>query len=86
MCWEGELPFSALLCPTLTGVRKRLTVPHSLRMVINDKPALAHTAHQVPQWPFERVIIAHNAIVERDAHAGCLASRPGRRQCHFFSR
>jgi hypothetical protein len=73
--WEGALPFSALLYTTLTGVRKRLTVPYSLRMVIKDKPALAQTAHQMLRWPFERVIMAHNAIVEHDAHAEMTRAR-----------
>jgi hypothetical protein len=67
--WEGELPFLAGLYARLTGVRKRLAVPYSIRMVIKDKAALAETARHMLRWPVERVVMAHNAIVEQDAHA-----------------
>jgi hypothetical protein len=67
--WEGDMGFAAKLYATLTGVRKRLAVPYSVRMAIKDKAAMAETARQILLWPFERVIMAHNAIIERDAHA-----------------
>lgn len=66
--WDGKLPFAAAVYATITGVRKRLAVPYTVRMVIKDKQALADTARQILQWPFERVVMAHNAIIERDAH------------------
>ncbi len=67
--WEGELPLSARAYATLTGVRKRLAVPHTVRLMVKDRAAVADSARQILAWPFERVIMAHNAIVERDAHA-----------------
>lgn len=66
--WEGDLTFAAALYARLTRVRKRLAVPYSLRMVVKDRAAMAETARQILQWPFERVVMAHNTIVERDAH------------------
>ena len=67
--WQGELGFGAALFATLTGVRKRLAVPHSVRLSVRDKDAVAESARQMLRWPFERVVMAHNAIIERDAHA-----------------
>ncbi|MES2315963.1 MAG: DUF4336 domain-containing protein [Pseudomonadota bacterium] len=67
--WQGELPFASLIYATLTGVRKRLAVPYTVRLMVKDKQAMAETARQILLWPFERVVVAHNAIVERDAHA-----------------
>ncbi|MES2015251.1 MAG: DUF4336 domain-containing protein [Pseudomonadota bacterium] len=67
--WQGPLPLLAVLYATLTGVRKRLAVPFSVRLMVKDKAALADSARQILQWPFERVVMAHNAIVEHDAHA-----------------
>jgi hypothetical protein len=67
--WQGELAFGAALYARLTGVRKRLAVPYTVRLMVKDKAAVAETARQILRWPFERVVMAHNAIVERDAHA-----------------
>jgi hypothetical protein len=67
--WDGEMGFAAALYARLTGVYKRLAVPRTVRLVIKDKLAAADTASQILRWPFERIILAHNAIIERDAHA-----------------
>lgn len=67
--WAGKLGFGAWLYATLTGVRQRLAVPYTVRLTVKDKPAVADTARQILLWPFERVVMAHNTIIERDAHA-----------------
>jgi hypothetical protein len=67
--WQGPLPLLAVVYATLTGVRKRLAVPFSVRMMVKDKAALADSARQILLWPFERVVMAHNTIVEHDAYA-----------------
>jgi hypothetical protein len=67
--WEGELPFAARLYGKLTGVREQLAVPRTVRMMVKDKAAVAESARQILAWPFDRVIVAHNAIIERDGHA-----------------
>jgi hypothetical protein len=68
-CWCGELAWNAALYARLTGVRNHLDVPRTVRMVTRDKAAAADSARAVLRWPFTRVITAHNAIVEQDAHA-----------------
>jgi hypothetical protein len=67
--WLGELPLAARLYGKLTGVRRQLAVPHTVRLMVKDKAAIAESARQILAWPFERVIVAHNTIIERDGHA-----------------
>ncbi len=68
-CWGGPLDWRMALYARLTGVRKRFDVPRTVRLVTRDKGAAAGSARAVLRWPFTRVITAHNAIVEHDAHA-----------------
>jgi hypothetical protein len=68
-CWRGPLPWQAALYARITGVRNRLNVPRTVRLVTRDKALAAASARAVLGWPFTRVITAHNAIVEQDAHA-----------------
>ena len=67
--WQGPLPFTAAMYSSLTGVRNRLAVPRTVRLLIKDKSAFAACVGTMLQWPFERVILAHNSIVEDGAHA-----------------
>ena len=67
--WHGTLPLISVAYAGLTGVRNCLTVPRTVRMMIRDKQAFAASARAIMQWPFERVITAHHAIVDDDAHA-----------------
>lgn len=54
---------------SITGVRKRLAVPRTVRLIIKDHQAARTSAQKILAWPFERVVMAHNAILETDAHA-----------------
>ena len=38
--------------------------------MVRDRGAAAASAARILQWPFERVILAHNTIVEEGAHEG----------------
>ncbi len=67
--WEGALPLSARAYATLTGVRRQLAVPRTVRLLVKDRQAAAESARRILAWPFERVIMAHNSIVEQGAHA-----------------
>jgi hypothetical protein len=74
--WKGEMPVSSRLYATLTGVRTQLAVPYTIRLLVKDRPALARSIHTMLEWDFERVIVAHNAIVDskaREAVKGALA-------------
>lgn len=66
--WQNELPFSSSLYASMTGVRKQLAVPRTIRWLVKDKAAAQASAKRILAWPFTRVIVAHNAIVENDAH------------------
>jgi hypothetical protein len=67
--WQGNLPFAARLYAQLTGVRKQFAVPHTVRWLVKDRAAARASAAKILQWPFERVIVAHHVILERQAHA-----------------
>ncbi|MGZ5183451.1 MAG: DUF4336 domain-containing protein [Ramlibacter sp.] len=68
-CWSGKLHWKAALYARLTGVRAHLDVPRTVRLVTRDRMRAAASARAILQWPFTRVITAHNNIVEYDAHA-----------------
>jgi hypothetical protein len=68
-CWCGDLPWAAALYARVTGVRNRLDVPRTVRLITRDKATAAQSAQAVLRWPITRVITGHNAIVEQDAHA-----------------
>lgn len=53
----------------MTGVRNRLAVPRTVRLMIKDKAAFRASAQQVLAWPVQRVLVAHNTVVEQNAHA-----------------
>jgi hypothetical protein len=76
-CWCGELPWPAAMYGRLTGVLGHLDVPRTVRLVTRDRMLAAGSARVILQWPFTRVITAHNSIVEQDAHA--LVARAFRR-------
>lgn len=65
---RGDLSWKAALFARLGGVRKHLAVPRTVRLATRDKAAAADSARTILRWPFTRVIVAHNAIVDDDAH------------------
>jgi hypothetical protein len=74
--WQGEMPVSSRLYAAVTGVRRQLAVPYTIRLLVKDRPALARSIHTMLKWEFERVIVAHNSIVDsraRDALSRALA-------------
>jgi hypothetical protein len=68
-CWSGDLDWKTAAYARLTGVRAKLDVPRTVRLVTRDKAKAAGSARIILQWPFTRVITAHNSIVEQDAHS-----------------
>jgi hypothetical protein len=65
--WQGPLPWPTRAWATLSGVRSRFDVPLIVRMLTRDKEAARVSAQAILQWPFARVVVAHNAIVEQSA-------------------
>lgn len=66
--WQGNLSLAISLYSVAAGVRKQLAVPRTIRRVIKDRAAAATSAQKILAWPFERVIVSHNAIVEDGAY------------------
>jgi uncharacterized protein DUF4336 len=66
--WRGDLPLASRLYAHLTGVRHRLAVPRTVRLLVKDRAAARASAHRILQWPFTRVVMAHNTVVDTDAH------------------
>jgi len=54
---------------SLTGVRKQLAVPKTIRWMTKDKLAARDCANKILAWPIERIVVAHNAIIEKNARA-----------------
>ncbi|WP_298209815.1 DUF4336 domain-containing protein [Acidovorax sp.] len=65
---EGNLPWSTRTYATLTGVRHRLAVPWTVRALVRDRAAAARSAERLLRWPFARVVMAHNTVIDTDAH------------------
>jgi hypothetical protein len=64
----GDLPLSSRLYAGVMGVRRRLAVSNGVRLVIRDRAALARSVRKILQWDIERVVLAHNVILERNAY------------------
>jgi len=65
----GDLPWSTRAYATLTGVRRQLAVPLTVRALVRDRRAAARSAERVLRWPFERVVTAHNQVLDNHAYA-----------------
>jgi len=66
--WTGDLNLPAKLYAGVTGVRARLGVPRTIRAAVRDPAAFAGSARKILAWPFDRVIVAHDAIIDTGAH------------------
>ncbi len=65
----GDLAWSTRAYATLTGVRRQLAVPLTVRALVRDRRAAARSAERVLRGPFERVVTAHNQVVDTEAYA-----------------
>ncbi|MFZ6814834.1 DUF4336 domain-containing protein [Undibacterium sp. Rencai35W] len=67
--WQGDLPWQSRLWNGLTGVRQRFDVPRSVRMLVRDKAAAKVSAGKILEWPIQRIVMAHNSVIEQNAHS-----------------
>ena len=65
----GDLPWPTRAYATLTGVRSQLAVPLTVRALVRDRAAAARSAERLLRWPFTRVVVAHNCVIDTDARA-----------------
>lgn len=68
-CYQGDLSFGLKIYAKLTGTRNKLAVPKTVRWLVKNKTAALTSATKILDWPFERVVVAHNSIIEADAHS-----------------
>lgn len=66
---QGDLPLATVLYAKLTAVRHQLNVPRTVRLLVRDKVAARASASKLLQWPIQRVVVAHNVVLETDAKA-----------------
>jgi hypothetical protein len=53
----------------LSGMPRRFgPTRNSRRLLLRDRPRVRETLRQVMRWPFERIVVAHGAVVDRNAH------------------
>jgi len=64
----GDVPLSSRLYTGLMGVYRRVAVSKAVRLAIKDRAAFAGSVRRILAWDFDRVIFAHNVILERDAY------------------
>ena len=67
--YPQDLSFSARLFNTLNGTRGRLAMPRALRFSIRDKAAARASAQAICSWPVQRLVLAHDTVIEQDAAA-----------------
>jgi hypothetical protein len=72
--WQGDLPWLSRCYAALTGVRSRPAVPRTVRALVRDLDAVRSSAERIQRWPFARVVMAHNTVVEGDAVARVRAA------------
>jgi hypothetical protein len=65
--WQGDMALPARLYARLTGVRHRLGVPTTVRLLVRQREDVRRSARRILDWSFERVITAHNAVIDTDA-------------------
>jgi len=53
--WQGELPFATKIFAALTGVRSKLAVPRTIRLLVKDRQAARECAQRILALPFNRV-------------------------------
>lgn len=72
--WPGELPWNSRLYAWLTGVRGQMAVPRTVRWLVRDRAAARQSAERLLAWPCDKVVMAHQAVVETQAHAQLRAA------------
>jgi hypothetical protein len=65
--WQGPMEWKARVWAMLSGVRSQLDVPLLVRLLTRNKAAARVSANAILSWPFTRVVVAHNAVIEDGA-------------------
>ena len=62
--YPQDLSLSARLFNSLNGTRSRLAMPRAVRFAIKDKAATRAAAQAVLQWPVQRIVLAHDTVID----------------------
>lgn len=62
-----ETPLKTRLAMRLLGMYGDITVPHDLRYTMKNEAAGRRSVERILDWEFERVIVGHGRVAERDA-------------------
>ena len=52
----------------LAGAHGRLAVSRLMRLLLKDREKVRAVIQRILEWDFERIVVTHGAILERDAH------------------
>ncbi|WP_184711461.1 DUF4336 domain-containing protein [Comamonas odontotermitis] len=74
--YPQDLSLSARLFNSLNGTRSRLAMPRAVRFAIRDKAAARAAAQVICNWPVQRIVLAHDTVIEQHA-AGQLRAALG---------
>jgi len=64
-----EAPLGTRLFAELLGMYGDLAVPRDLRLTVRNPASARRSVERLLEWPFERVVVGHGRVVERDARA-----------------
>lgn len=67
MWFTRAWPWQTRLYGRLNGTVDALAVSRLVRLLTRDKAAAAESCDRILRWPIERVVIAHDCIMETDA-------------------
>ncbi|MCA9663079.1 MAG: DUF4336 domain-containing protein [Myxococcales bacterium] len=56
----------------LAGMGERPTAPTDFKLSLRDPEAMRTSARELLAWDFERIVIAHGRLIERDAWRTCV--------------
>jgi hypothetical protein len=62
----SQAPFTQKLSAGIVGVRDGFAPSRTFRMTAGDKAALKISLERLLEWEFERIIVAHGDIIEKD--------------------
>ncbi|MGF6212890.1 hypothetical protein ABIE32_002769 [Comamonas sp. 4034] len=65
--YPQDLSLSARLFNSLNGTRSRLAMPRAVRFAIRDKAAARAAAQVICSWPVQRIVLAHDTVIEQHA-------------------
>lgn len=66
--WRGDVPWSAAVWARLVGVRHSIAVPRHAKWLVKDSVAARSSVQRVLSWPFQRVVMPHNSVLDIDAY------------------